>query len=292
MSMKKIAIVTDDNSGITPEEAKELGIYIIKMPVLIDGTEYYEYDNLTSEQFYKFLEEDKDVKTSQPSPGNVMDLWENLLKEYDEIVHIPMSSGLSESCNTAKSLAENFDGYVFVVDNHRISVTLRRSVLDAINLRDKGYDGAAIKETLESTKGDSSIYIMVDTLKYLKKGGRVTPAGAALGATFHIKPILQIQGGKLDAKAKVIGVKKAKLKLVEFAKEDLIKRFKYLANKGEYEIEIAYTYDKSLAEDLIKLLQEQIPDLPEIASVNPLSLSIATHIGPGAMAVAISRIIR
>lgn len=289
--MKKIAIVTDDNSGITPEEAKQLGIYIIKMPVLIDGTEYYEYDNLTSEQFYKFLEEDKDVKTSQPSPGNVMNLWENLLKDYDEIVHIPMSSGLSESCNTAKSLAENFDGNVFVVDNHRISVTLKRSVLDAINLRDKGYDGAAIKETLEATKGDSSIYIMVDTLKYLKKGGRVTPAGAALGATFHIKPILQIQGGKLDAKAKVIGVKKAKLKLVEFAKEDLIKRFKYLANKGEYEIEIAYTYDKSLAEDLIKLLQEQIPDLPEVASVNPLSLSIATHIGPGAMAVAISKII-
>lgn len=289
--MKKIAIVTDDNSGITPEEAKKLGIYIIKMPVLIDGTEYYEYDNLTSEQFYKFLEEDRDVKTSQPSPGNVMNLWENLLKDYDEIVHIPMSSGLSESCNTAKSLAENFDGNVFVVDNHRISVTLKRSVLDAINLRDKGYDGAAIKETLEATKGDSSIYIMVDTLKYLKKGGRVTPAGAALGATFHIKPILQIQGGRLDAKAKVIGVKKAKLKLVEFAKEDLIKRFKYLANKGEYEIEIAYTYDKSLAEDLIKLLQEQIPDLPEIASVNPLSLSIATHIGPGAMAVAISKII-
>lgn len=289
--MKKIAIVTDDNSGITPEEAKQLGIYIIKMPVLIDGTEYYEYDNLTSEQFYKFLEEDRDVKTSQPSPGNVMNLWENLLKEYDEIVHIPMSSGLSESCNTAKSLAENFDGNVFVVDNHRISVTLKRSILDAINLRDKGYDGAAIKETLEATKGDSSIYIMVDTLKYLKKGGRVTPAGAALGATFHIKPILQIQGGKLDAKAKVIGVKKAKLKLVEFAKEDLIKRFKYLANKGEYEIEIAYTYDKSLAEDLIKLLQEQIPDLPEIASVIPLSLSVATHIGPGAMAVAISKII-
>ncbi len=289
--MKKIAIVTDDNSGITPEEAKQLGIYIIKMPVLIDGTEYYEYDNLTSEQFYKFLEEDRDVKTSQPSPGNVMNLWENLLKDYDEIVHIPMSSGLSESCNTAKSLAENFDGNVFVVDNHRISVTLKRSVLDAINLRDKGYDGAAIKETLEATKGDSSIYIMVDTLKYLKKGGRVTPAGAALGATFHIKPILQIQGGKLDAKAKVIGVKKAKLKLVEFAKEDLIKRFKYLANKGEYEIEIAYTYDKSLAEDLIKLLQEQIPDLPEIASVIPLSLSVATHIGPGAMAVAISKII-
>ena len=289
--MKKIAIVTDDNSGITPEEAKQLGIYIIKMPVLIDGTEYYEYDNLTSEQFYKFLEEDRDIKTSQPSPGNVMNLWENLLKDYDEIVHIPMSSGLSESCNTAKSLAENFDGNVFVVDNHRISVTLKRSVIDAINLRDKGYDGAAIKETLEATKGDSSIYIMVDTLKYLKKGGRVTPAGAALGATFHIKPILQIQGGKLDAKAKVIGVKKAKLKLVEFAKEDLIKRFKYLANKGEYEIEIAYTYDKSLAEDLIKLLQEQIPDLPEIASVIPLSLSVATHIGPGAMAVAISKII-
>ena len=289
--MKKIAIVTDDNSGITPEEAKQLGIYIIKMPVLIDGTEYYEYDNLTSEQFYKFLEEDRDVKTSQPSPGNVMNLWESLLKDYDEIVHIPMSSGLSESCNTAKSLAENFDGNVFVVDNHRISVTLKRSVLDAINLRDKGYDGAAIKETLEATKSDSSIYIMVDTLKYLKKGGRVTPAGAALGATFHIKPILQIQGGKLDAKAKVIGVKKAKLKLVEFAKEDLIKRFKYLANKGEYEIEIAYTYDKSLAEDLIKLLQEQIPDLPEIASVIPLSLSVATHIGPGAMAVAISKII-
>lgn len=290
--MKRIAIVTDDNSGITPEEAKQLGIYVVRMPILIDGQEYFEYENLTSDEFYKALEDGKDVKTSQPAPGKIMDLWETLLKEYDEIVHIPMSSGLSESCNTAISLAENFDGNVFVVDNHRISVTLKRSVFDAINLRNKGLGGAQIKQKLEETKSESSIYIMVDTLKYLKKGGRVTPAGAALGATFHIKPILQIQGGKLDAKAKVIGVKKAKIKLVEFAKDDLVKRFKYLVNKDEYEIDTAFTYDKSNTDELISMLKEQIPDLPNIASNDPLSLSIATHIGPGAIAVAITKIIK
>ena len=208
--MGNVAIVTDSNSGISQAEGKELGIYVIPMPFLVDGKLYFEDVDMNKEQFYHFLENDADLSTSQPSPGDVMDLWDKLLKEYDEIVHIPMSSGLSASCSTAMGLARDYDGKVQVVDNQRISVTMQQSVMDAKHLVAAGKSAAQIKEILEKEALESSIYLMVDTLKYLKKGGRITPAAALLGSALNLKPILQIQGDKLDAYKKVRGVKAAK----------------------------------------------------------------------------------
>lgn len=208
--MGNVAIVTDSNSGISQAEGKELGIYVIPMPFLVDGKLYFEDVDMNKEQFYHFLENDADLSTSQPSPGDVMDLWDKLLKEYDEILHIPMSSGLSASCSTAMGLARDYDGKVQVVDNQRISVTMQQSVMDAKHLVAAGKSAAQIKEILEKEALESSIYLMVDTLKYLKKGGRITPAAALLGSALNLKPILQIQGDKLDAYKKVRGVKAAK----------------------------------------------------------------------------------
>ena len=204
--MGNVAIVTDSNSGISQAEGKELGIYVIPMPFLVDGKLYFEDVDMNKEQFYHFLENDADLSTSQPSPGDVMDLWDKLLKEYDEIVHIPMSSGLSASCSTAMGLARDYDGKVQVVDNQRISVTMQQSVMDAKHLVAAGKSATQIKEILEKEALESSIYLMVDTLKYLKKGGRITPAAALLGSALNLKPILQIQGDKLDAYKKVRGV--------------------------------------------------------------------------------------
>ena len=192
--MGNVAIVTDSNSGISQAEGKELGIYVIPMPFLVDGKLYFEDVDMNKEQFYHFLENDADLSTSQPSPGDVMDLWDKLLKEYDEIVHIPMSSGLSASCSTAMGLARDYDGKVQVVDNQRISVTMQQSVMYAKHLAAAGKSAAQIKEILEKEALESSIYLMVDTLKYLKKGGRITPAAALLGSALNLKPILQIQG--------------------------------------------------------------------------------------------------
>ena len=208
--MSKTAIVTDSNSGITQSRGKELGVYVLPMPFFIDGELFLEDISLTQEQFYERLGADSDISTSQPSPGDVMELWEKLLKEYDEIVHIPMSSGLSNSCDTAVSIAEEYGGRVQVVNNQRISVTQEQSVYDAMTLRDRGMSAREIREVLEREKFQSSIYITVDTLKYLKKGGRVTPAAAAVGTVLNLKPVLQIQGEKLDAFAKVRGWKAAK----------------------------------------------------------------------------------
>ena len=208
--MGNVAIVTDSNSGISQAEGKELGIYVIPMPFLVDGKLYFEDVDMNKEQFYHFLENDADLSTSQPSPGDVMDLWDKLLKEYDEIVHIPMSSGLSASCSTAMGLARDYDGKVQVVDNQRISVTMQQSVMDAKHLVAAGKSATQIKEILEKEALESSIYLMVDTLKYLKKGGRITPSAALLGSALNLKPILQIQGDKLDAYKKVRGVKAAK----------------------------------------------------------------------------------
>ena len=208
--MSKVAIVTDSNSGITQDRGKELGIYVLPMPFFIDEKIYYEDITLTQEQFYEKLGADSDISTSQPSPGNVMELWEKILKEYDEIVCIPMSSGLSSTCATATSIAAEYNGRVQVVNNQRISVTQEQSVYDAIHLRNLGRSASEIKEVLEREKFQSSIYITVDTLKYLKKGGRITPAAAAIGTVLNLKPVLQIQGEKLDAFAKVRGWKAAK----------------------------------------------------------------------------------
>ena len=216
--MGNVAIVTDSNSGISQAEGKELGIYVIPMPFLVDGKLYFEDVDMNKEQFYHFLENDADLSTSQPSPGDVMDLWDKLLKEYDEIVHIPMSSGLSASCSTAMGLARDYDGKVQVVDNQRISVTMQQSVMDAKHLVAAGKSAAQIKEILEKEALESSIYLMVDTLKYLKKGGRITPSAALLGSALNLKPILQIQGDKLDAYKKVRGVKAAKKNMLEAMK--------------------------------------------------------------------------
>ena len=282
--MGRIAIVTDSNSGITQQEGKELGISVLPMPFYINETLYFEEITLSQEEFYQELEEEQDIKTSQPAPGDVTDLWDQLLKEYDEIVHIAMSSGLSSSCATAEMLAEDYHGKVQVVNNQRISVTQKRSVLDALELREEGKTAAQIKEVLEKEKFESGIYIMVDTLKYLKKGGRVTPAAAAVGTVLGIKPVLQIHGEKLDAYAKTRGVKTAKKKMIAAVRKELEERFP----DGDYGkhayLDAAYTGNREEAEKWAAELQEAFPGME--FDMDPLSLSVACHIGYGALAVA------
>ena len=285
--MARIAIVTDSNSGITQAEGKKLGVYVLPMPFDIDGQPYFEDINLTQEQFYEKLTGDADVSTSQPSPDAVMSLWDDLLKNkgYDEIVHIPMSSGLSSSCATAMMLAQDYDGKVQVVDNQRISVTQRQSVLDALKLRDAGKNAAEIKEILEKVKLESSIYITVDTLKYLKKGGRITPAAAAIGTVLNLKPVLQIQGEKLDAYAKVRGWKQAKKTMLDAIEKDMLHRF----GKQPVHLEAAYTCSEEEAQKWKEEIEDRFPEYE--VDMDPLSLSVACHIGPGAMAVACSKVL-
>lgn len=279
--MKKIAIMTDSNSGITQEKGKELGICVLPMPFFINEKLYFEDITLTQEEFYKYLEEDADISTSQPSPGDVMERWDQLLEEYDEVVHIPMSSGLSGSCETAMTLAQDYDGKVQVVNNQRISVTQEQSVYDAILLRDAGKDAAQIKEILEAEKFESTIYITVDTLKYLKKGGRITPAAAALGTVLNLKPVLQIQGEKLDAFAKVRGWKAAKRTMLKAIETDLKERFK--GKEDQLTLGGVCTCGK---EDAVEWKEEIHTMFPQFEITEaPLSLSVACHIGPGAMAV-------
>ena len=282
--MSRIAIVTDSNSGITQKEGKELGISVIPMPFYINEELYFEDITLTQDEFYQKLNEDEDIKTSQPAPGDVLDLWEKLLEDHDEIVHIAMSSGLSSSCATAAMLADDYDGKVQVVDNQRISVTQRQSVLDAAKLAEEGKSAKEIKDILEADKLDSGIYIMVDTLKYLKKGGRVTAAGAAIGTVLGIKPVLQIHGEKLDAFAKTRGVKQAKKKMIAAVRKELEERFPDGDFAKHAYLQSAYTKDKEAA---LKWKEELMAEFPEMEfHQDPLSLSVACHIGAGALAVA------
>lgn len=285
--MGNVAIVTDSNSGISQAEGKELGIYVIPMPFLVDGKLYFEDVDMNKEQFYHFLENDADLSTSQPSPGDVMDLWDKLLKEYDEIVHIPMSSGLSASCSTAMGLARDYDEKVQVVDNQRISVTMQQSVMDAKHLVAAGKSAAQIKEILEKEALESSIYLMVDTLKYLKKGGRITPAAALLGSALNLKPILQIQGDKLDAYKKVRGVKAAKKNMLEAMKKDVEGRFSDYVTKGQLKLHVAYTTDEETAKQWKEEVQNMFPDIA-ITRMDPLSFSVTCHTGPGVLAIAAS----
>ena len=280
---KKIAVVTDSNSGITQAQAKEYGIYVIPMPFMINEETFYEDITLTQEQFYQRLSENADVITSQPSPETVMDLWNEILKTHDEIVHIPMSSGLSGSCQSALMLAEDYDGKVQVVNNQRISVTQRQSAFDALALAEQGMDAAQIRQNLEEDKFNSSIYIMLDTLYYLKKGGRITPAAAALGTILRLKPVLQIQGEKLDAFAKARTVSQGKSIMINAIRNDMEKRFGG-ARADNIWLQIAYTYDLAAAEQLKAEVLEAFPGFD--VHVDPLSLSVACHIGPGALAVA------
>lgn len=288
--MGNVAIVTDSNSGISQAEGKELGIYVIPMPFLVDGKLYFEDVDMNKEQFYHFLENDADLSTSQPSPGDVMDLWDKLLKEYDEIVHIPMSSGLSASCSTAMGLARDYDGKVQVVDNQRISVTMQQSVMDAKHLVAAGKSAAQIKEILEKEALESSIYLMVDTLKYLKKGGRITPAAALLGSALNLKPILQIQGDKLDAYKKVRGVKAAKKNMLEAMKKDVEGRFSDYVTKGQLKLHVAYTTDEETARQWKEEVQSVFPNIA-ISRMDPLSFSVTCHTGPGVLAIAASHVL-
>ena len=284
--MSRVAIVTDSNSGITQSQAKKLGITVMPMPFFIDNETYYEDIDLTQEDFYQKLTENASISTSMPLVGNVTDTWDALLQEYDEIVHIPMSSGLSGSCETAMMLAQDYDNRVFVVNNQRISVTQRQSVLDAMELAKRGYGAEQIKEILEREKMESSIYIMVDTLYYLKKGGRITPAAAALGTLLKLKPVLQIQGEKLDSFAKARTVKQAKNIMIEAMKNDFNQRFNDPEGKN-MDLEIAYTYDLEAAEAFRKEVEAEFPGMEIV--MNPLSLSVSCHIGPGALAIASSK---
>ena len=281
--MSRVAIVTDSNSGITQSKGKELGISVIPMPFYIDGVSYFEDINLTQEQFYEKLTEGAEISTSMPSAGDVLELWNQLLKSYDEIVHIPMSSGLSSSCQTAMMLAEDFDGKVHVVDNQRISVTQKQSVLDAVTMAERGMNGAEIKEYLLKTKFDSSIYITLATLKYLKKGGRITPAAAALGTLLRIKPVLQIQGDKLDAFAKARTLKQAKSTMIEAVQSDCKNRFHAQEDAEDVWIHLAYTGGREEIDIFKSEVQAIWPN--QKMMVDPLSLSVSCHIGPGAIAI-------
>ncbi len=282
----KTAIVTDSNSGITQKEAEKLGIYVVPMPFLIDGEQFFEDISLTQEEFYEKLKSDAQVSTSQPSAYDVGELWSKLLKEYDSIIHIPMSSGLSQTCATLTRLAETepaFKGKVFVIDNQRISVTQKQSVTDCLEMLKDGKTVEEIVAFLYETKMQSSIYIMVGTLKYLKKGGRLTPAVAAIGTLLKIKPVLQIQGFKLDQYAKVRKLSDAKETMIAALDKDLKERFAEQRKAGKMTISIAHTENLEEAKIFAEELKSAFPDL-EFVWIDPLSLSVSCHIGPGALA--------
>ena len=282
--MHPIAIVTDSNSGITQQQGRALGISVLPMPFTINGAPYFEDINLSQEEFYRFLAQDVDVSTSQPAPGDVTALWDKLLADHEAVVHIPMSSGLSNSCHSAQMLAQDYDGRVQVVDNQRVSVTQRQSVLDAITLAGQGKSAQEIREILEARRFESSIYITVDTLKFLKKGGRLTPAAALLGTVLNLKPVLQIQGEKLDAYAKCRGKKQARKTMVEAMRKDLEQRFPQQLSQGKLRLQIAYAGNLEEALDWKAELECAFPG--QQFWMAPLSLSVACHIGQGALAVA------
>ena len=282
--MSNVCIITDSNSGISQEEALTLGIKVIPMPFFIDGVQYYEGINLTQEQFYDKLKNDADISTSQPSVGELQNAFAEVLKTHDEAVFIPMYSGLSGTCQTASMLAEDYHGKVNVVNNQRISVTQRQSVLDAILLAKKGYSGTQIKEIPQRDKFQSSIYITLDTLKYLKKGGRITPAAAAIGTMLKLNPVLQIQGEKLDAFAKARGKAAAKKIMLNAMDDDMEKRFKKAFTEKRVRIQAAYSGNPEEAEEWALVVKEHFPDLD--FHMDPLSLSVACHIGHGALAIA------
>ncbi len=285
--MSKVAIMTDSNSGITQAQAKELGIFVIPMPFYIDGELYFEDINLNHQQFYEKLAQDADISTSQPAIADVVAKWDEVLKDYDEIVHMPMSSGLSGSTGSAAAMAQDYDGRVHVVDNQRISVTLRQAALDAYKLAEEGKTGAQIKEYLEGEKFQSSIYIMVDTLKYLKKGGRITPAAALFGEVLNIKPVLQIQGEKLDAFSKCRGAKQAKKVMINAISHDIETRFKDIYEAGRLKIFAVHSQNLDEAKLLAEEIKETFPKAGDVY-IDQLSLSVSCHIGPGALAIACS----
>ena len=282
--MSNVAIVTDSNSGITQAAAKEYGVYVLPMPFMINEETFYEDISLTQEKFYEKLASGAEIATSQPTPESVLKLWDTLLKDYDEIVHIPMSSGLSGSCQSAIMLSEDYQGKVQVVNNQRISVTQRQSCLDAKLLADRGMKAKEIKDFLEADKFNSSIYIMLDTLYYLKKGGRITPAAAAIGTMLRLKPVLQIQGDKLDAFAKARTTAQGKNIMINAIKSDIENRFGGMTEDKHIWLQIAHTANLEAAESYKQEILEHFPGYD--VHIDALSLSVACHIGPGALAFA------
>jgi len=288
--LSKVAIVTDSNSGITQKEAGKMGISVLPMPFTIDGKEYFEDISLTQEEFYEKLKGNADIATSQPSPESLMELWNGLLEEHDEVVHIPMSSGLSGSCQTAIALAQDFDGRVQVVNNQRISITQRKSVCDAVRLKESGKDASQIRQILEETKLESSIYITVATLKYLKKGGRLTPAVAAIGTMLRLKPVLTIQGDKLDTFSKARTMHQAKQIMIDAIRSDIETRFGGV-DAHQVGIDIAHTNNEAEALKFRDEVEAAFPGY-KVDFLDPLSLSVSCHIGDGSLAVAVSKILQ
>ena len=284
--MKSIAIVTDSNCGISPSQAKDLGIYMLPMPFFIDEKEYLEDIDMNQAEFFQYLEQHPEchVSTSQPTPESVTTLWDSLLKDYDEIVHIPMSSGLSSSMQTARMLAEDYDGHVRVVNNQRISGTLRYSAIEAIQQAKNGLSADEIGTWLEETRFDSSIYITVATLKYLKQGGRITPAAAAIGTLLRLKPVLQIQGEKLDAFSKARTMNQAKNTMTKAIKDDIANRFGEKIN-----LDVIHSHTLEAAEEFRKEVLTTFPGIGEV-NIFPLSLSVSCHIGPGSLALTCSQV--
>jgi len=285
--MSKTIIVTDSNSGILQEEGKNLGVYVIPMPFTINDEEYLEEISISQEKFYEFLKQNADVKTSQPSEYYLEELWTELLKNNDELLYIPMSSGLSGTCENAKRYAENFNGKVYVVDNKRISVTQKESVMEAVELVKQGKSAKEIQEYLESTANKTSIYIMMGVLKYLKKGGRISATAAALGSMLNVKPILSSRGDSFEKFALVLSAIQGKKKMLQKIKSELETEFKEEYDKGAMTISVAHTQNAVEAE---KFKQEILKEFPKLTFrfVDPLSLSVSCHIGPGALAAAIS----
>lgn len=286
--MRKVAIITDSNSGITRELGEELGIFVLPMPFTIEGKEYFEGITLSQEEFYERLTRDEEISTSQPSPESVLKLWEDVLQDYEEVVHIPMSSGLSGSCETAIALADEFDGRVQVVNNQRISITQRRSVMDALALAQEGKNAAQIREQLEEEKLEASIYITLTTLKYLKKGGRITPAAAAIGTMLRLKPVLQIQGEKLDAFSKARTMNQAKAAMMDAIRSDIETRFGGMGARQVF-LDIAHSNNYEEAKRFKAEMEEAFPGY-RVGYVDPLSLSVSCHIGDGALAIACTKI--
>lgn len=288
--MSGIAIMTDSNCGIMPEDGRRAGICVLPMPVIIDGRTYFEGVDITAEEFFKKQADGAEITTSQPSPGDVTAMWDTLLKDYDQIVFIPMSSGLSNTCQTAVMLAEDepYSGRVYIVDNHRISVTQMQSVYDAAALAKEGKNAQEIKDILEKEALDASIYIAVDTLEYLKKGGRITPAAAAVGTVLRLKPVLTIQGGKLDSHAKTRGMKSAFRTMLQAVKDDISSRFSHLKEQGVLKVGIANTPMDAAALEAFRLeMQQNFPDMELVYS--PLTMSIGTHIGSGGLGIGVFR---
>ena len=290
LNQAKIALVTDSNSGFSQKDAPD-GVFVLPMPFLVNGEPYLENINLTQSDFYQLLDSQSTMATSQPSIGDVNDMWTELLNEYDEIVHLPMSSGLSQSFATANNLAKDFSGKVFVVDNHRISVSLKHSVMDAVKLREQGKSGAEIKQILEEMAMDSSIYIAVDTMKYLKKGGRITPTAAMIGTILKLKPVLQIHGDKLDKYGLPRNTQKAKELIKSALKEDIENAYANYAQNGELVLDIAYTDNEEQANAFAQELQVAFPAL-SLRYCEPLPLSVACHVGPGSLGAAVTRVLK